>query len=284
MTSAALGEGSGTPCRTARRSARSGPPRPAPGRGPRGAAVVFQKFLRPDLLGRPAEHRLDLGVDVHAGAADLELLAVDHGRDLLDQGPEAALGLRWRSTSSCWAAAYRRALSRAIEATSANRLTCWTWSSQKVRPGSEKARPITPVTVARPTPGGPRGRPGRRRWRSGDPALPAAVVGDGQGVARLPDPPGQALALEHPQPDQAGVGAGADPQDHLAAVRLDQADVAVGGADDLAGPGDDPLQQPAGGQVVAVGPGLDALQLSAHRRRPSSRSRAPPNRSRAAWS
>jgi hypothetical protein len=35
-------------------------------------------------------------------------------------------------------------LSSAIEATSANRLTCWTCSSLKVRPGSEKERPITP--------------------------------------------------------------------------------------------------------------------------------------------
>ena len=61
----------------------------------------------------------------------------------------------WRSTSSCWAAAYRRALSRAIEATSANRLTWSTSSLENSRPGSEKARPITPVTfppVIRGTP------------------------------------------------------------------------------------------------------------------------------------
>jgi hypothetical protein len=60
-----------------------------------------------------------------------------------------------RSASSWWAAAYRRALSRAIEATSANRLTWVTSSSEKTRPGSEKARPMTPMTVPPETSGTP---------------------------------------------------------------------------------------------------------------------------------
>src|SRR4029453_10095905 len=145
------------------------------------------------------------------------------------------------------------------------------------RPDPPDDRPARPQRAPEP----------RREVLDGDlahPPLPAAVVGDGQRLAGLPDPAGQALAPEHAQPGQVAVGAGADAQDHLAAVGVDQADVAAGGADHLAGPGDDPLQQAAGGQVVAVDPGLQAVHLGAHGPGPSSRSRAPPNRSRAAWS
>ena len=43
-----------------------------------------------------------------------------------------------------------------MEATSANRLTCWTSSEENTRPGWEKARPITPLTVPPDTSGTPR--------------------------------------------------------------------------------------------------------------------------------
>src|SRR4029450_1480858 len=156
--------------------------------------------------------------------------------------------VRWRSTSSCWAAAYRRALSRAIEATSANRLPCWTSSSENSRPGSEKARPITPVTV----PSTSSGTPSTARkasvaiWGT----CPAQVLyaGVARGAPPPPAPPREALALEHAQPHEPAVGADPQPQDHLAAVRLDQADVAVAGAGQLARPGDAPLPHAARGQ------------------------------------
>ncbi len=203
-----------------------------------------------------------------AGAADLELLAVDHGRDLLDQGPEAALGLlaldQLLLGGGVQAGVVEGDRGHLGEPADLLDLVLREFSAGLGEGQADHAGDLAARHQGDPE-DGPEGVGGHL----GDPPLPAAVVGDGQGVARLPDPAGQALALEHPQPDEVGVGAGADPQDHLAAVRLDQADVAVGGADHLAGPGDDPLQQPAGGQRVGVGPGLHALQLSAHRRVPA---------------
>src|SRR4029450_5099327 len=62
----------------------------------RGAVLVLQvalpEVLAAHLLGRPPGHLLVLGAGVQWGAADLELLAVDHGRELLAQGAETMPG------------------------------------------------------------------------------------------------------------------------------------------------------------------------------------------------
>ena len=217
------------------------------------------------LLGGEPEQDLDLAVDVLAGAADLELLAVDDRRDLFDQGPEAPLGLL---------ALDQLLLGGGVQA----------GVVEGDRGDLGEPADLGDLVVGEDPAGlgegqadDPDDRPARDHRDPehgpevlgrdlGDAPVPAAVVGDGQGLAGLPDPAREPLPLEHAHPDQAGVGPGAEPQHHLAAGRLDQADVAVGGADHLAGPGDDPLQQPAGGQVVA-GTGLEALHLSAHRDR-----------------
>ena len=233
----------------------------------------------PRLLGRVAEQRLDLAVDVLAGTPDLELLAVDDRRDLLDEGPEPALGLL---------ALDQLLLGGGVQAgvvegdrddlgEPAHLLDLVVGElSAGLGEGQADHAGDGPGDQQRDPEHGPEGVGGHL----GDVPLPAAVVGDGQGGAGLPDPPREALALEHAQPDEVGVGAGPQPQHHLPGGRLDQADVAVGGADHLAGPGDDPLQQPTGGQVVAVDPGLGPVHLRAHgrvlARAPGPRRTAPP--------
>ena len=203
------------------------------------------------LLGGEAEQLLDLAVDVLAGAADLELLAVDDGRDLLDQGPEAALGLlaldQLLLGGGVQAGVVERDRDHLGEAADLGDLVVGEGPAE-LGEGKADHAVDRPARHQRDPEDGPEGVGGDL----GHPPLPAAVVGDGHRGAGLPDPPGQALALEHAQPDQAGIGPGAQPQDHLAGVGLDQADVAVAGADLLAGPGDDPLQQPARGQVVQL--------------------------------
>jgi hypothetical protein len=95
------------------------------------------------LLGGEAEQLLDLAVDVLAGAADLELLAVDDAGISSTKGPEAALGLL-ALDQLLLGGGVQAGVVEAIETTSAKRLTWVTSSSVKVRPSSEKARPITP--------------------------------------------------------------------------------------------------------------------------------------------
>ena len=101
-----------------------------------------------------------------------------------------------------WVAEYKRALSRATEASCANRLRSSTSSEPKARSDSRPyARPMTPTTcapdlsgtpmMARRTPGG----------NVSDAARPGVVVDNGQRLACLPDLAGQALARFSPGAD-----------------------------------------------------------------------------------
>jgi hypothetical protein len=174
-----------------------------------GVQAGLPEVLGGRLLGRVAEHR-HLGIDPHAGAADLELLAVDHHRELLDQGPEAALGplaldqlLLGGGVQPGVVEGDRGDLGEPAGLLDlvVGEGAAGLGEGQADDPGDR------PPGQQRDPEDGPEGVGGDLA----DPARPAAVVGDGQGLAGLPDPARQPLALEHAQADQVGVGAGPDP-------------------------------------------------------------------------